>query len=395
MERWTPDSWRSRSALQQPDYPDAAALAAVEGRLAAADPVIRIEEAAALRTLLADPSRFLVQGGDCAESFDDPVGERVAGLSALFDSLNERLRPALPADAVAVARIAGQFAKPRSADNEQRDGLLLPAYRGDIINDQAFDESARAPDPGRMLRAHLQSAGAAASLHAARCGQSPIFTSHEALLLPYEQALVRRDANGRWWATSGHLLWLGDRTRDPDGAHVAFASGIENAIGVKCGPTMTCDELGALTDRLDPKRERGRVTMIGRFGSDRIGDVLPALLRAGKNSGLAVRWSIDPMHGNTRTESGRKIRRLSDILDELGAFVAICAAEGVTPGGVHLEMSPLDVTECLGGPGPANPEDLGRNWRTACDPRLNRAQTLVVAEHLASALSRARFSVPA
>ena len=395
MERWSPDRWRGHRALQQPSYPDSAALAAVEARLAKADPVIAVGEARALRTALSDPSRFLLQGGDCAESFDDPVGERVAGLSGLFDALVARLRPALASDPVSVARIAGQFAKPRSADTERRGDESLPAYRGDIINGAAFDASSREADPQRMLRAHLQSVGAAASLHAARCGVAPIFTSHEALLLPYEQALARRDEAGRWWATSGHMLWLGDRTRQADGAHVEFLSGVDNALGVKCGPTLSPDDLLALASRLDPVRTPGRLTLIGRFGAEAIADRLPPLIRAARREGIVARWAIDPMHGNTRVAGGRKLRRLADILAELDAFVAICRAEGVVPGGIHLEMSPLDVTECLGGAGPVSAHELDRNWRTACDPRLNRAQALEVADRLATALAPRRAAVRA
>jgi 3-deoxy-7-phosphoheptulonate synthase len=389
MSDWTPSSWRALAAAQQPHYADAAAASAVEARLAAACPVVAIAECAALRAALADDDRFILQGGDCAESFDDAVAERVAALTDLFESMIDRLTPALARPPLAVARMAGQFAKPRSRADEQVGDQVLPAYRGDIINGFAFDPVARAPDPQRMARAHLQSVGTAASLAAARHAKEPIYTSHEALLLPYEQALARRDDGGRWWATSGHMLWLGDRTREPDGGHVEFLSGVANAIGVKCGPTMTGEALIRLCARLDPDNQPGRLLLIGRFGAGRVEALLPPLLRASRSEGLAARWAIDPMHGNTTTAGGRKIRRLPDILAELDAFFAIARAEAVQPGGVHLEMSALDVTECLGGRGPASLAELDLNWQSACDPRLNRAQALDLADHLAALLAPA------
>ena len=387
---WFPASWRARPARQMPDYADDAALISVESRLSSAAPVVRSEDSARLRdamALLAKGEGFVLQGGDCAESFDDPVAEQVAGIVGLFDEMTDRLRPAAGTPLVQVARIAGQFAKPRSATVETHEGVTQPAYRGDIINGIEFDADARVADPQRMIRAHMQSIGTAASLAAARDGQSPIFTSHEALLLPYEEALTRRDAAGRWWAASGHMLWLGDRTRHIDGAHVEYLRGIENVVGVKCGPTLSTEELLRLVDRLDPRNRAGKLVLIGRFGAKKIGDVLPTLMRAVRSEGRAVVWTIDPMHGNTSISGKRKVRRLPDILAEIDAFFAIANAERVHGGGVHLEMSARDVTECIGGRGPASIDELEKNWQTACDPRLNATQAIDLAAHVADLLA--------
>ncbi len=384
---WYPASWRGYAARQMPAYADEVLLDAVEARLAGAAPVIAVDDAARLRdamAALAEGRGFLLQGGDCAESFDDPVAEQVAGIVGLFDAMAERLSPAINGRLVEVARIAGQFAKPRSAHDETHDGVTLPAYRGDIVNGIAFDAAAREADPQRMIRAHMQSVGTAASLAAARGSSAPIFTSHEALLLPYEEPLTRRDAAGRWWATSGHMLWLGDRTRQLDGAHVEYLRGIENVVGVKCGPTISPEELLRLIDRLDPRNRAGKLVLIGRFGAKKIAELLPPLMRATKDR--AVIWTIDPMHGNTTMSGKRKVRRLPDILTEIDVFFAIARAEGVHGGGVHLEMSALDVTECLGGRGPASIDELEKNWLTACDPRLNRAQAIDLAAHVAALL---------
>ena len=386
---WYPASWRRREARQMPVYGDAAALAAVETRLAGAAPVVAGVDTARLRGAVADlvdSGGFLLQGGDCAESFDDPVAEQVAGIVGLFDAMAARLAPVAGGPLVEVARIAGQFAKPRSADVETHDGHSLPAYRGDIVNGAAFEGGTRAADPQRMIRAHMQSVGTAACLAAAREPNRPIFTSHEALLLPYEEALTRRDAAGQWWATSGHMLWLGDRTRQIDGAHVEFLRGIGNVVGVKCGPELDADELLRLVEALDPPNRAGKLVLIGRFGARRIAQALPPLMRATRSAGRRLAWVIDPMHGNTGLSGKRKVRRLADILAEIDAFVAIARAEGVAPGGLHLEMSALDVTECLGGRGPETLDELERNWLTACDPRLNRAQAVDLAEHVAGLL---------
>ena len=382
---WYPASWRGYPARQMPTYADKRLLSAVEARLESAGAVIRIEEAARLRDAMAgltDGRGFLLQGGDCAESFDDPVAEQVAGIVGLFDAMAERLKPAINGPLIEVARIAGQFAKPRSAHDESHGGLTLPAYRGDIVNGIAFDATSREADPQRMIRAHMQSVGTAASLAAARGPGAPIYTSHEALLLPYEEPLTRRNPAGRWWATSGHLLWLGDRTRQIDGAHVEYLRGIENVVGVKCGPTLTADELLRLIGRLDPLNRPGKLVLIGRMGAHRIGELLPPLMRATRDRALV--WTIDPMHGNTTMSGKRKVRRLPDILAEIDAFFAIARAEGVHGSGVHLEMSALDVTECIGGRGPASIDELDKNWLTACDPRLNRTQAIDLAAHVAA-----------
>ena len=386
---WYPASWRRLPARQMPNYADGAALQAVEQRLAHSAPVIASADAARLRRAVADlveRGGFLLQGGDCAESFDDPVAEQVAGIAGLFDAMAARLAPVAGGALVEVARIAGQFAKPRSAEVEAHDGLTLPAYRGDIVNGAAFEAAARTPDPQRMIRAHMQSVGTAASLAAAREPERPIFTSHEALLLPSEQALTRADPAGRWWATSGHMLWLGDRTRQVGGAHVEYLRGIDNVVGVKCGPDLAADDLLRLIDALDPGNRPGKLVLIGRFGARRIEDALPPLMRATRGAGKRLLWTIDPMHGNTSLSGKRKVRRMRDILAEVDAFFAIASAEGVAPGGLHLEMSALDVTECLGGRGPASLDELERNWLTACDPRLNAAQAIDLAAHVAALL---------
>ncbi len=387
---WTKSGWRGRVAAQMPVYADPDAVAAVEERLAQGAPVVDIAGCMTLRDVLADVAKghgFLLQGGDCAESFDDPVAHQVAGIVGLFDDMVGTLKPATGQPLVEIARIAGQFAKPRSAPFETHGEVALPAYRGDIINGTNFAAADRAPDPQRMIRAHMQSVGTAASLAAARNGSAPIFTSHEALLLPYEEALTRRAEDGRWWATSGNLLWLGDRTRQLDGAHVEYLRGIDNAVGIKCGPTMTCDELLALTDRLDPDNRPGKLLLIGRFGAKLIAERLPPLMRAIRDEGRNAIWASDPMHGNTSVSATRKVRRLPHILAEIDAFFAIARTERVHPGGLHLEMSALDVTECIGGRGPASVEDLEKNWLTACDPRLNARQAIDLAAHVAGLLA--------
>ncbi len=391
VPHWIPANWRQRPARQLPAYGDAARLAAVEARLGAAAPVVAIDGCRRLRSAMAEVAAgkgLLLQGGDCAESFDDQVAERVAGLTALFDAMAARLAGALNGGPlVEVARIAGQFAKPRTSEFERRGTISLPAYRGDIVNSDAFDGPSREPDPGRMIRAHMQSVGTAACLAAAREPREPIFTSHEALLLPYEEALVRLDPDARHWSASGHMLWLGDRTRQIDGAHVEFLRGIDNVVGVKCGPSITANELLRLCARLDPTNQAGKLVLIGRFGAERIADALPPLLRATRAEGLKLVWAIDPMHGNTALAGARKIRRMPDILAELDQFIALARGEGVHPGGIHLEMSPLDVTECIGGRGPGSIDELEANWQSACDPRLNAAQAIDLAAHLAGLLA--------
>ena len=404
-----PSSWRGKPARQLPAYPDSRALAMAESRLAEAAPLAPFAESRLLSARLAEVASgkgFLLQGGDCAEIFAEFGADRVRRSFTLLLQMAAMIGEAATGDVVKVARLAGQFAKPRSAATETIDGITLPSWRGDIVNGAGFDAASRTPDPARMLEAHHQSEvtldllrafGAAAyadlpDMHRAarrRLGladhEDPVeptetFTSHEALLLNYEEALTRRDeATGDWWATSAHMIWIGERTRQLDGAHVDFASGIANTIGLKCGPTLTPDELLRLMDRLDPGNRPGRLVLIGRFGAQDVVKRLPALMRATREAGSHALWSIDPMHGNARTVAGRKTRTLPDILAELRAFFEIAAAEGVHPGGVHLEMTGEEVTECLGGTRGLREEDLGRRYLTHCDPRLNGAQALDVA----------------
>ena len=371
-DSWRPDGWRAHDAAQQPDYADRSALALVERMLAAAAPIVQIEDIATLRALagqVADGHGFILQGGDCAETLGQDQATTVEALAGLFD----RLAP-LIGEVVSVGRVAGQFAKPRSKLTETRGAVTLPAYRGDAINGAAFTAGDRKPDPQRMIAAHAQSLATIAVLARTRAAKPPIYTSHEALLLPYEQALARRDQAGRWWGTSGHLLWVGDRSRQLDGAHVEFLSGIENLVGVKCGPTLGPDELLRLVDRLDPANRAGKIALIGRFGADAIEAHLPPLMRAARRNGRHLLWMTDPMHGNSRIEGNRKVRRLDDIMAEARAFFAIAKAEGVRPAGLHLEMSPDDVTECIGSAGPDSAAGMGLNFQSLCDPRLNGAQ---------------------
>lgn len=376
-DSWIPAGWREFEAAQQPDYGDAALLAEVERRLAREAPVVAIQDNARLRALAAEVAHgrgFILQGGDCAETFDCNPASVVDALGGLFD----RLGAVLSGDVLNIGRIAGQFAKPRSNPTETRGTVTLPAYRGDSVNGSAFTASARSPDPRRMIEAHAQSVETATILRRARSGKAPIFTSHEALLLPYEQALVRQDGNGCWWATSGHMLWVGNRSRRRDGAHVHFLSGIANLVGVKCGPDLGADEMLRLLDRLDPANRAGKVALIGRFGAEAIRTHLPPLMRASRREGRQMLWMIDPMHGNGRVEGARKVRRFDEILAETRSFFAIAQAEGVHPAGLHLEMSPDDVTECIGASGPKNVGGMAINFQSLCDPRLNAAQ----AEHL-------------
>jgi len=381
---WTPGDWRSRPAAQMPLYPRPEVLAEVEAALASAEPVVPFAEAEALRAALArvsDGEAMLIQAGDCAESFDAFSAERVAADRALLLALGA----CLPGETIHVARMAGQFAKPRSAALEACAEGLLPSYRGDSVNGAERSRAARVPDPRRLLRAHAQSRATVRLLGGLEAAEgvagpaSPVFVSHEALLLPYEQALTRRDEAGRWWATSGHMVWIGERTRDPEGAHVAYAGGIANALGVKCGPGLTPDELSRLLDRLDPSNEAGRVTLIGRFGVGEVARALPPLMRRTRSQGSKVVWACDPMHGNGRLLGGVKTRLLPDMLAELRDFIAIAAAEGVAMGGLHLETTAAPVLECL-----AAPEDVAAlRSEGLCDPRLNRAQALEVVSRAA------------
>ena len=389
---WTPASWRSLEARHQPAYADPAALDAVLRELSAYPPLVPSIQAHELKAELAEAQSgraFLLQGGDCAESFAEFSPENIRGTAALIEAMARRLASASGLRIVRIGRIAGQFAKPRSRELEQKDGRALPMYRGDIVNGLAFDESARRPDPERMFRAYGQSAAALSHLHAF-AGPEPIYTSHEGLLLPYEQALTRRDGAG-WYASSAHFLWVGDRTRFEGSAHVEYLRGLTNPIGIKCGPALGADSLLKLVETLNPGREPGRITLISRMGSDEVERALPPLLRAVAAEGHPVLWTCDPMHGNTvRTASGYKTRPLGRILGELRAFFAAALGEGVRGGGIHVEMTGRDVTECTGGAHPVTEQDLAARYHTHCDPRLNRGQALEVAELVAGHLARER-----
>ncbi len=456
-DRWTPDAWRLRPAKHVPaDYPDMSALAAAEAQLRDLPPLVFAGEARRLKSLLgdvADGKAFLLQGGDCAESFKEFRADNIRDTFRLILQMAVVLTFAGGKPVVKVGRIAGQFAKPRSEETETIDGVTLPAYRGDIINGSAFTAAERAPDPERLLKAYGQSAATLNLLRAFAGGgyadlynihrwtlgfvaDSPngaryseladkisdslsfmqavgvtpathsdlhrveFFTSHEALLLGVEEAMTRVDStSGDWYDTSAHMLWIGERTRQLDGAHVEFLRGVKNPIGLKCGPNMEPDALLALIDVLNPKNEPGRLTLIGRFGADKIAQRLPHLMRAVKREGRSVVWSTDPMHGNTlKAANGYKTRPFDRILAEVRGFIDVATAEGVHPGGVHLEMTGQNVTECLGGARAVAETDLADRYHTHCDPRLNADQALelsfLVAERLkvrrdAEAVSRA------
>ncbi|WP_344708857.1 3-deoxy-7-phosphoheptulonate synthase [Sphingomonas humi] len=354
---WHPALWRSRPAAQQPAYADAGALAAVEAALAQAPPIVSLDDVDALRRELAEAAAgraLLLQGGDCAETFAEPD---IAGLAGLFD----QLAGMLPLPAVRLARIAGQFAKPRTVEGR--------VWRGEIVNGR----DALEPDPERMRQAYAHAATTAGRL------PKRLYASHEALLLPYEQALVRQWDDGRWWSGSGHMLWIGDRTRQLDGAHVAFAAGLANPVGVKLG-AIGADELRRLADLIDPERMPGRLTLIVRIGP-KIDAALPPLIRALRQEGRQPLWVSDPLHGNTSRGGPRKVRRLADAVWEAEAFAAIARSEGVPAGGLHLEMTPEDVAEVSGGL-------EGEGWTSACDPRLNPRQAEAVVAAFAAALGR-------
>ncbi|MDO8912814.1 MAG: 3-deoxy-7-phosphoheptulonate synthase class II [Phenylobacterium sp.] len=448
-EHWTPASWRAKPAKHLPtDYPDAAALAGVEQTLRGMPPLVFAGEARRLKTLLgevADGRAFLLQGGDCAESFKEFHADNIRDTFRLILQMAVVLTFAGGKPVVKVGRMAGQFAKPRSSPVETIDGVELPSYRGDIINGMDFDAASRVPDPQRLLQAYSQSASTLNLLRAfagggyadlynihrwtlgfvndspqgaryaelsekisealtfmAAIGVTPesqpdlhrveFFTAHEALLLGFEEAMTRVDStSGEWYDTSAHLLWIGERTRQLDGAHVEYFRGIKNPIGVKVGPTLEPDELLRLIDVLNPKNEAGRLTLYGRFGSDKIEARLPRLMEATKRSGRSVVWAIDPMHGNTLTaNNGYKTRPFDRILSEVKSFVEIAKAQGVHPGGVHLEMTGQNVTECLGGARALSEGDLADRYHTHCDPRLNGEQALELAFLVAEKLKEER-----
>ncbi len=444
---WTPDSWRTKPIRQVPSYPDEEALREVEARLASFPPLVFAGEARKLRRKLArvaEGKGFLLQGGDCAESFAEHSADNIRDFFRVFLQMAVVLTYASGQPVVKLGRIAGQFAKPRSDDFETRDGVTLPSYRGDIINSIEFDEEARIPDPHRQLQAYRQSAatlnllrafaqGGYANLeHVHRwtlgflrdtpmagryreiadritdtmrfmraCGINPdtahqlrttdFYTSHEALLLGYEQALTRIDStSGDWYATSGHFLWIGDRTRDPEGAHVEFLRGVQNPIGIKAGPSMTPDGLLKLIEILNPENDPGRLTIITRFGADKVASGLPPLIRAVQREGFKVVWSCDPMHGNTiKTDAGYKTRPFDRVLAEVRAFMQVHAAEGTHAGGIHIEMTGQNVTECTGGARAIAESDLSDRYHTHCDPRLNAAQALELAFLIAGEMNHA------
>jgi 3-deoxy-7-phosphoheptulonate synthase len=443
---WELDSWRSKPIVQVPNYPDPAALEAVERDLRNFPPLVFVKEVRALKEQLAQVAEgksFLLQGGDCAESFKEHKTDYIRDYFQLFLQMALILVFEGNRRVVKLGRVAGQFAKPRSSDVEKRDGVELPSYRGDIINGPDFTPAARIPDPARQLQAYRQSAatlnflralldGGYASLANAQRWElkfmegTPVeeryaklaadiarmvelnrllgiteentlemrttsfYTSHEALLLGYEQALTRRDeamGSGQHVATSAHFLWIGDRTRQPDGAHVEFARGIVNPVGLKCGPSLQPDELVRLIDILNPRNEPGRLTLICRFGADKVEKHLPALIRAVQKAGQTLVWSCDPMHGNTITAAtGHKTRPLDRILTEVERFFAVHRAEGTYPGGIHIEMTGQNVTECIGGANRISEADLARQYDTGCDPRLNAGQSLELAFRLAEHL---------
>jgi 3-deoxy-7-phosphoheptulonate synthase len=449
-QRWSPDSWRSKPIEQAPSYPDGAALAEVERQLAGFPPLVFAGEARKLKRVLgkvAAGEAFLLQGGDCAESFAEHSADNIRDFFRVFLQMAVVLTFAAACPVVKVGRVAGQFAKPRSSPNEVQDGVELPSYRGDVVNDIAFTPAARVPDPQRQLMAYRQSAATLNLIRAFANGgyanlenahrwmlgfvkdspqsgryqeladritetldfmraigldpeahpelrQTDFYTSHEALLLGYEQAMTRVDSTtGDWYSTSGHMIWIGDRTRQPGHAHVEYFRGIKNPIGLKCGPSLKPDELIRLIDVLNPTDEPGRLTLIARFGADKVGDHLPGLLRAVQREGRTVVWSCDPMHGNTiKAGNNYKTRPFDRIMHEIRTFFSVHRAEGTRAGGVHLEMTGKDVTECTGGARAITEMDLHDRYHTYCDPRLNAEQAIEVAFLVAELLKTERLA---
>ncbi len=447
MKTWSPESWRRAEARQVPTWPDAGKARAVEDELRNYPPLVFAGEARDLRAKLADVADgrgFLLQGGDCAESFAEFHPNNIRDLFRVILQMAVVLTYGSHVPVVKVGRIAGQFAKPRSADMETQGDTALPSYRGDIVNDIAFEAAGRAPDPERQKRAYMQAAstlnllrafaqGGFANLHQVHkwnldfvgrsawaeryadvsrkigealafmeaCGVSPdtvpqlkgtdFYTSHEALLLGYEQAMTREDSlTGDWVDTSAHMLWIGDRTRFEGSAHVEFLRGVINPVGVKCGPSTDPEALLRLLDVLDPANVPGRITLITRFGHDKVDAHLPRLVRTVTRSGRKVVWSCDPMHGNTVTANGYKTRPFERILAEVRAFFAVHRAEGTHGGGIHIEMTGQNVTECTGGAVAVTSETLADRYHTHCDPRLNAAQALELAFLLSEELAAER-----
>ena len=431
---WSKDSWRNKPVVQVPEYDDQKALEKVEKRLSSYPPLVFAGEARRLKEHLAKVCRgeaFLLQGGDCAESFAEHNPDNIRDTFRVILQMAIVLTFGAGCPVIKVGRIAGQFAKPRSAPLEKQGEIELPSYRGDIINNIEFVEDLRIPDPERQIMAYRQSASTLNLLRAfAQGGYANLdhvhkwnigfvkeskqgeqyeqvanrisealdfmdavginsnttpelrsvdfYTSHESLLLGYEECLTRVDStSGDWYDTSAHMLWIGDRTRQPDGAHIEFVRGIKNPIGMKCGPSLDSDELLKLIDLINPSNEEGRLTLITRYGADNLDDHLPKLIRAVEKEGKKVVWSCDPMHGNTiKASNGYKTRPLDSILTEVKQFIDIHESEGTYAGGVHIEMTGQNVTECLGGTQKISEEDLTDRYHTHCDPRLNANQAL-------------------
>ncbi|MEL7467452.1 MAG: 3-deoxy-7-phosphoheptulonate synthase class II [Pseudomonadota bacterium] len=441
---WSKSSWRNQDGLQMPEYPDSDKLAAVTAKLSTYPPLVFAGEARDLKAKLAGVAKgeaFLLQGGDCAESFAEFSADNIRDAFRIFLQMAVVLTFGARKPVVKVGRMAGQFAKPRSSSVEKQGDIELPSYRGDIINGFDFTPEARIPDPQRMEQAYLQSAATLNLLRAfAQGGYADLarvaawnlgfakgspqseryqkmaervqdavdfmaatgvnsenahplrgvhyYTSHEALLLEYEEPLVRMDStSGEWVAGSGHMIWIGDRTRQVDGAHVEFCRGVMNPIGLKCGPSLAPDDLIRLIDALNPNDEAGRMTLICRTGAGKVADHLPGWIDAVEREGRAVVWSCDPMHGNTiKSDSGYKTRPFDKVLQEVREFFAVHSDKGTYAGGVHFEMTGQDVTECMGGMHEVTSEDLRNRYHTACDPRLNSSQALELAFLLAEAL---------
>lgn len=448
MSSWTRASWREKPIKQQPTYTNQELLKNVEQELSKYPPLVFAGEVRQLKASLADVvhgKAFLLQGGDCAESFSEFNAVNIRDMFKVMLQMAVVLTFAGGCPIVKVGRLAGQFAKPRSSDYEEMDGVSLPSYRGDIINDIEFTEESRIPNPKRMLKAYNQSAatmnllrafsrGGLADLHQVHkwtlgfvstsplgerykhlcerisetlafmeaCGitsantpninETVVYTSHEALLLNYEEALTRQDSlTGDWYDCSAHMLWIGDRTRDVDDAHVEFLTGVKNPIGIKAGPSMTAEGLMKLINKLNPENEAGRLNIIVRMGADKIEKEFPKLVQAVKAAGANVLWSIDPMHGNTiKASNNYKTRSFDEVLREVKGFFKVHEQEGTFPGGVHLEMTGQDVTECIGGAQEITEEKLACRYHTQCDPRLNANQALELAFLIADSLKDAR-----
>ncbi|MEX2643774.1 MAG: 3-deoxy-7-phosphoheptulonate synthase class II, partial [Acetobacterales bacterium] len=447
--KWTPDSWRGMPIRQQPEYPDPDALMRIEKELRTFPPLVFAGEARKLKANLARAAAgevFILQGGDCAESFAEFSADNIRDMFRVILQMSAVLTFGASCPVVKMGRIAGQFSKPRSADVETIDGVTLPSYRGDSINGMEFTPEARAADPERLKRAYHQSAatlnllrafaqGGYADLHQvhrwtlgfvedspqgeryqdlatridealafmAACGltsettpqirETDFYTCHEALHLGFEQAMTRVDSTtGDWYGTSGHFLWIGDRTRQPDGAHVEFLRGVANPLGIKAGPSTDPDAMLRILDILNPQNEAGRVTIMQRMGASAVREKFPPLLRAITREGRKVAWVCDPMHGNTvKTSNGYKTRNFDDILSEVQSFFDVHEAEGTHPGGIHLELSGTDVTECIGGAQAITEARLADRYHTHCDPRLNAQQALELAFLLAEELKTRRL----